>query len=257
VSEGRQGTVAGIDAAAAALRLQDVRKTYGTDHARVEAVAGVSVAFQPASWTAIMGPSGSGKTTLLQCAAGLAAPTSGQVWLGDTLLSGLAERKLATLRRLRMGFVFQDFNLLPALTGAENITLPVRLAGQREEPAWLEELLARTGIGNHAGRYPHELSGGQQQRIAISRALIARPDVVFADEPTGALDSRTSTGILTLLREAVDDLGQTVIMVTHDPAAAAWADRILLLRDGRVVDGIESPSMEAITSWLAAQEPAP
>ncbi|MYR32957.1 ATP-binding cassette domain-containing protein [Nocardiopsis alba] len=233
------------------VRLEQVWKTYGEEEAEVTALAGVSVAFPASSFTAIMGPSGSGKTTLLQCAAGLADPTRGRVVLGDTDIAGMRERELALIRRERMGFVFQAFNLLPALTGRENVMLPLRLAGRRVDRRWLETIIRRTGMIDHIDRFPHQLSGGQQQRIAICRALMARPEVVFADEPTGALDSATGEEILDLLRSSVDELGQTVVMVTHEPIAAAHADQVLFLRDGQIVGSLRRPTIATITHRLA------
>lgn len=234
-----------------AVSLEGVVRTYGEAEAEVTALAGVSVAFPKASFTAIMGPSGSGKTTLLQCAAGLASPTRGRVRLGGTDISSLGERSLAPLRRERMGFVFQAFNLLPALTGRENVMLPLRLAGRRIDRRWLDTIIRRTGMTDHIDRFPHQLSGGQQQRVAICRALMARPEVVFADEPTGALDSTTGEEILDLLRRSVDELDRTVVMVTHEPTAAAYADRVLFLRDGRIVASQDDPTVTTITSRLA------
>jgi putative ABC transport system ATP-binding protein len=197
-----------------------------------------------------MGPSGSGKTTLLQCAAGLLDPTSGSVFLGPHRLNGMTEKKLAILRRELVGFVFQAFNLMPALTAAENITLPLRLARRSADPAWTKELAERAGIADRLGHRPHELSGGQQQRVAICRALITRPQVLCADEPTGALDKAASRAVLSVLREAVDDLGQTVIMVTHDPIAAATADQVLFLVDGRITDVMDAPSPERVAATV-------
>ncbi|MFB8764041.1 ABC transporter ATP-binding protein [Nocardiopsis alba] len=233
-----------------AVALEGVVRTYGEAEAEVIALAGVSAAFPKASFTAIMGPSGSGKTTLLQCAAGLASPTRGTVRLGGTDISSLGERSLAPLRRERMGFVFQAFNLLPALTGRENVMLPLRLAGRRIDRRWLDAIIRRTGMTDHIDRFPHQLSGGQQQRVAICRALMARPEVVFADEPTGALDSTTGEEILDLLRRSVDELDRTVVMVTHEPTAAAYADRVLFLRDGRVVASQDDPTVTTITARL-------
>lgn len=232
------------------VRLESLWKVYGADPAEVVALREVAVDFEAATFTAIMGPSGSGKTTLLQCAAGLAAPTRGTVTFGGTDIAGMPERRLALVRRERMGFVFQAFNLLPSLTGRENIVLPLQLSGRVVDQGWLETLLERAGIGAHVDRFPHELSGGQQQRVALCRALVTRPEAVFADEPTGALDSRTGEEVLGLLRAAVDELEQTVVMVTHEPAAAAWADRVLFLRDGRIVGTLERPTVATITERL-------
>lgn len=247
------GVSAKLDTDAAVL-LREVRKVYGTGSTLVTALREVNVEFAAGRFTAVMGPSGSGKTTLLHCAAGLTTVNAGQVFVGETELSRLTEQELAEYRRREMGFVFQDFNLLPALSGRENIVLPLRLAGRRPEPEELKELLRRTGVAQIVDRHPHELSGGQQQRVAICRALATTPRVVFADEPTGALDSRTSEKILALLRETVDQLGQTVVMVTHEPAAAAHADRVLFLRDGRIVEELDGPSLASIAVCLAALE---
>ncbi|MFI0418804.1 ABC transporter ATP-binding protein [Spongiactinospora sp. 9N601] len=214
------------------------------------ALRDVGHGFARGSFTAVMGQSGSGKTTLLQCAAGLTRPTSGTVSVGGVDLTALTEAELATMRRRRVGFVFQAFNLLPALTAKENIELPVRLAGGRADQGWVRELVTRTRIAEHVHRRPNELSGGQQQRAAICRALVARPEVVFADEPTGNLDTRSGEEILAMLRSVVDTLEQTVVMVTHDPAAAAYADRVLFLRDGEVMDVMEAPTPEKVAAGL-------
>ncbi|GAA1454783.1 ABC transporter ATP-binding protein [Nocardiopsis tropica] len=234
----------------AAVRVEGLWKVYGQETVEVTALRDVTVDLPARSFTAIMGPSGSGKTTLLQCAAGLAEPTRGSVTLKDTDIAGMPERRLALIRRERMGFVFQGFNLLPALTGRENVVLPLLLARRRVDAQWLEALLGRTGMSEHIDRYPHQLSGGQQQRVALCRALMARPEVVFADEPTGALDSRTGEEILALLRSAVDELEQTVVMVTHEPLAASFADQVLFLRDGRIVGTVNRPTVASITEYL-------
>ncbi|MBF8184944.1 ABC transporter ATP-binding protein [Nonomuraea sp. K274] len=220
----------------ATVRLERVSKVHGSGVAGVTALDDVTVAFPTGSFTAVMGPSGSGKSTLLQCAAGLMRPTSGRVLLDDNPLEGLSEKESADVRRERIGFVFQAFNLLPALTALENITLPFRLSKRKPDQQWLEALLSVTGIAEHVARHPHELSGGQQQRVAICRALAPRPHVVFADEPTGNLDTRSGREILSLMRAIVDRLQQTVIMVTHDPGAASYADSIIFLADGRVAE---------------------
>ncbi|MEU7000057.1 ABC transporter ATP-binding protein [Nonomuraea sp. NPDC046570] len=236
-----------------AVRLDGVGKVYGTGASAVTALRDVSYSFARGSFTGVMGQSGSGKTTLLQCAAGLTQPTSGSVSVGGADLTGLTEAELSTMRRERAGFVFQAFNLLPALTARENIELPLRLAGRRADPGWVAELVKRTGIADHVHRRPHELSGGQQQRVAICRALVARPEVVFADEPTGNLDTRSGQEILALLRLVVDALRQTVIMVTHDPAAASHADRVLFLSDGQAVNVVEDPTTETIVAGLGTR----
>jgi putative ABC transport system ATP-binding protein len=219
----------------AAVRAVGLTKVYGTGDARVVALAGVDVTFERGGFTAIMGPSGSGKSTLMHCVAGLDRPDEGRIWLGDTELTGLRDDALTVLRRDRIGFVFQAFNLLPTLTARENITLPFDLAGRRPDPLVVEGIVDVVGLGDRLDHRPSQLSGGQQQRVAVARALVTRPDVVFADEPTGALDSVASAELLGFLRRSVDELGQTVVMVTHDPAAAAYADRVLTLADGRVV----------------------
>lgn len=236
---------------ACAVRLQEVSRRYGKGPRAVWALDGVSADIDRGTFTAVMGPSGSGKSTFLQVAAGLDRPTSGRVWLGATELSQLKETPLTRLRRSRTGFVFQSFNLLPSLTVLQNITLPLRLQGRRAEQEWLSEIVARTGLAGRLGDVPAELSGGQQQRVAIARALVTRPDVVFADEPTGALDPHTAGDVLALLRQAVTDLGQTVVMVTHDPLAAAHADRAVFLAGGRIVTGLASPTADRVQAVLA------
>jgi putative ABC transport system ATP-binding protein len=220
---------------ATAVRATGLTKVYGDGSARVVALDGVDVEFGRARLTAIMGPSGSGKSTLMHCVAGLDEPTSGRVWIGDTEISALPERRLTALRRDRVGFVFQSFNLLPTLSAWENITLPLDLAGRRPDRGLADAVVAALGLRDRLDHRPAQLSGGQQQRVACARALITRPDVVFADEPTGALDSQSSAGVLAFLRRSVDELGQTVVMVTHDPTAAGYADRVVTLADGRVV----------------------
>jgi putative ABC transport system ATP-binding protein len=234
-----------------AVALRDVRKVHGHGDGAVVALDGVSVALSPGSFTAIMGPSGSGKSTFLNVAAGLDRPTSGAVVLGDTDLTRLSERRLTILRRERIGFVFQAFNLMPSLTVAQNIGLPLRLDGRRVKRSVVREVAARVGLADRLRHRPSELSGGQQQRVAIARALVTRPEVVFADEPTGALDSRTGLGVLALLRDLVDDERRTVVMVTHDPGAAAHADRVILLADGRVSGTLEAPDAEEVAEHLA------
>jgi putative ABC transport system ATP-binding protein len=209
-------------------------KTYGVGEGRVTALAGVDLTIHSGQFTAITGPSGSGKSTLMHCMAGLDRPTGGQVLLHDTDLSVLDDRGLTALRRDRIGFVFQAFNLLPTLTAWENITLPLRLAGRTADPGLADALIEALGLRDRLGHRPGQLSGGQQQRVACARALITRPDIVFADEPTGALDSGTSAEVLGFLRRSVDDLRQTVVIVTHEPSAAAYADRIVVLADGRI-----------------------
>jgi ABC-type lipoprotein export system ATPase subunit len=235
----------------AAVRASGLRKIYGTGETAVAALAGVDVGFGRGEFTAIMGPSGSGKSTLMHCLAGLDTATDGQVWLGDTELTRLRDDQLTTLRRQRIGFVFQAFNLLPVLDARENIVLPMQLAGLRPDRVWLDAVIARLGLRERLGHRPHELSGGQQQRVAIARALLPRPDVVFADEPTGNLDSRSGAEVLDLLRRSVDEHGQTVVMVTHDPVAAAVTDRVVYLADGRVVEDQRRPDRDTILETMA------
>jgi len=222
------------------------RKTYGAGSTEVRALDDVSVAFERARMTAIMGPSGSGKSTLMQCLAGLDDLTSGEVWLGELELSALNERQRTKIRRDRIGFVFQAYNLLPTLTARENILLPLRLAGRKADDAWFNSIVDRFHLTERLRHRPSEISGGQQQKVAVARALLSRPAVIFADEPTGNLDSRSGAEVLQLLRQAVDDLGQTVVMVTHDANAAAVADRVVFLRDGKVAFEMEHPTVEAI-----------
>lgn len=225
---------------------RNASKIYGTGEAEVRALDDLTLELPRGQFTAIMGPSGSGKSTLLHCMAGLDTLTSGHVLIGDTDLATLTDRQLTLLRRDRLGFVFQSFNLLPMLTAEENITLPEDLAGRTPDPAWFATVVDKLNIRDRLSHRPPELSGGQQQRVAIGRALIVRPEVVFADEPTGALDSRASAELLRFLRSVVDDLGQTVVMVTHDPGAAAYADRVVFLTDGRIVEELAHPDREKV-----------
>jgi putative ABC transport system ATP-binding protein len=236
------------------IRLESVSKVYGRAGSAVTALNDVSLTLANGSFTAIMGPSGSGKSTFLQCAAGLDRPTSGSIYLGDVELGGLSEDALSRLRREKVGFVFQSFNLVPSLTAAQNIVLPMRLAKRKPEKAWLSEVIARVGLANRAKHKPGELSGGQQQRVAIARALLTRPRVIFADEPTGALDRQSGRAILSLLREAVAGLEQTVAMVTHDPNAASYADTVVFLADGQVVDSMDAPSAGRIAARMTNLE---
>jgi putative ABC transport system ATP-binding protein len=233
-----------------AVALSGVHKVYGKGESAVTALRDVSLGFDAGSFTAVMGPSGSGKSTFLHAAAGLDVPTAGDVWLGGVSLSGLDQTQLTVLRRERVGFVFQAFNLMPSLTVAQNIGLPVRLGKGRLDRAWMREVVARTGMTDRLRHRPAELSGGQQQRVAIARALVTRPDVLFADEPTGALDTTTSREVLELLREVVDTTGQTVVMVTHDPVAAAHADRVVFLADGQLAGHLEAPTPEAVADRM-------
>ncbi|MFJ1809903.1 MULTISPECIES: ABC transporter ATP-binding protein [unclassified Streptomyces] len=239
-----------------AVQLTSVSRRYGAPGTGVTALDDVTLALPRGSFTAVMGPSGSGKSTLLQCAAGLDRPTSGSVRIDGTELTGLSERRLTLLRRERIGFVFQAFNLLPALTAEQNVALPLRLAGRRPPRAQVRDALRQVGLADRAGHRPDRLSGGQQQRVALARAVITRPEVLFGDEPTGALDSATGRQVLTLLRSMVDEAGQTVVMVTHDPLAASYADRVIFLVDGRVhgeLHGADA-SVEAIAARMAGLE---
>ncbi len=246
----RAGDTAGPPTGETMVDLDDVVRVFGRGEGAVRALDGVSLSMATGTFTAIMGPSGSGKTTLLQIAAGLDRPTSGRAAIGDVELSGLGERALAGLRRQRIGFVFQSFNLLGALTAAQNVALPARLAGKRLPKAVVRDALERVGLGDRAGHRPAELSGGQQQRVAIARALVGEPDVIFADEPTGALDTRSSRAILALLRATIDEGGRTLVMVTHDPSAAAWADRVVFVADGHLAGELASPSAEQVAERL-------
>jgi putative ABC transport system ATP-binding protein len=224
----------------------DVSKTYGTDALEVRALDRVSVEFRPGQFSVIMGPSGSGKSTLMHCLAGLDTVTSGSVRIGDTALDVLDDRRLTRLRRDHIGFIFQSFNLVPTLTALENVTLPLSLAGRKPDADWLELVIDSVGLTERLGHRPSELSGGQQQRVAVARALVAQPHIIFADEPTGNLDSRTGAGILSFMRTAVRDFGQTIVMVTHDPNAAAYADRAVFLADGRIVDELDNPTADSV-----------
>ena len=237
-----------------AARAIDLRKVYGEGQAAVEALRGVTLDFEAGRFTAIMGPSGSGKSTLLHCLAGLDSPTSGRVFIGDVDLTTLDEKRLTLLRRERIGFVFQAYNLVPTLTAAENITLPIDIAGRRVDRAWFDTVVDTVGLRDRLDHRPSELSGGQQQRVAGARALVSQPTIVFADEPTGNLDSRSSAELLTFLRAAVDDHGQTILLVTHDAAAASRADRVVFLGDGRVVDEMHEPTAERILDRLKLLE---
>ena len=237
-----------------AARAIDLRKVYGEGQTAVEALRGVTGEFEAGRFTAIMGPSGSGKSTLLHCLAGLDTPTSGRVFIGDVDLTTLDERRLTLLRRERIGFVFQAYNLVPTLTAAENITLPLDIAGRSADRAWFDTVVDTVGLRDRLDHRPSELSGGEQQRVAGARALVSRPTIVFADEPTGNLDSRSSAELLAFLRSAVDDHGQTLVLVTHDAAAASRADRVVFLGDGRVVDEMREPTAERILDRLKLLE---
>ena len=236
----------------AAARAVEATKVYGSGDTAVVALDEVSVEFATGRLTAIMGPSGSGKSTLMHVVAGLDNLTQGQVFIGDVELGTLSDKELTLLRRTQIGFVFQAFNLVPTLTARENVVLPLTLAGARPDPAWFEEVVGVVGLGDRLGHRPAELSGGQQQRVAVARALAGRPDIVFADEPTGNLDSRSGAEILGFLRRAVDDLGQTVVMVTHDPTAAAVADRAVFLADGRIVDDLDGPTAATVLDRMSS-----
>jgi putative ABC transport system ATP-binding protein len=234
----------------AAAQTVDAVKVYGRGETTVRALDGVTVSFAAGQFTAIMGPSGSGKSSLMHCLAGLDRLTSGRVLIGDTDLSTLDDKGLTLLRRDRIGFIFQTFNLVPTLTALENITLPLDLAGRKPDQAWLDGVIKTLGIQDRLAHKPAELSGGQQQRVAVGRALASRPQIIFGDEPTGNLDSRASAEVLHMMRDAVDRLQQTVVMVTHDPMAASYADRVVFLVDGRVVDEISQPTSDAVIDHM-------
>jgi putative ABC transport system ATP-binding protein len=233
-----------------AARAVGVTKVYGQGDAAVHALDGVSVEFGAGRFTAIMGPSGSGKSTLMHCLAGLDSITDGHVWIGDIELSQLNEKQLTRLRREKVGFVFQSFNLLPTLTALENITLPKSLAGEKPDQAWLDQVIDTVSLRDRLSHKPSELSGGQQQRVAVARTLASRPEIIFADEPTGNLDSRSGTEILTFMRRAVDEFGQTIVMVTHDPTAAGYADRVIFLADGKIVGEMLDPTAGTVLDTM-------
>jgi len=233
-----------------AARVVDGVKTYGEGGAVVRALDGVTANFSRERFTAIMGPSGSGKSTLLHCVAGLDSLTSGQVWIGDVELGSLHDRELTLLRRDRVGFVFQAYNLVPTLTAKENILLPISIAGQEADLAWFDQVVSAVDIGDRLGHRPAELSGGQQQRVAAARALVSRPEIIFADEPSGNLDSKSGAELLDFMRMAVDEFGQTIVIVTHDVAAANRADRVVFLDDGRIVSEMLDPTTESVLDRL-------
>jgi putative ABC transport system ATP-binding protein len=235
-----------------AARAVDLWKVYGSGEAQVIALRGVNVDLHRGRYTAIMGPSGSGKSTLMHCLAGLDTVTRGQVYIGDTQVTGLSDAGMTKLRRDKVGFIFQQFNLLPTLTAAENILLPLSIAGRKPDPDWYNTVIDTVNLRDRLRHRPPQLSGGQQQRVACARALVAKPDVIFADEPTGNLDSRSGAEVLGFLRNSVRELGQTVVMVTHDPAAASYADRVLFLADGRIVDEMTSPTAERVLERMKA-----
>jgi len=237
-----------------AARAAGLTKIYGEGDAEVRALDGVSVEFESGRFTAIMGPSGSGKSTLLHLMAGLDTPTSGSVFIGDVDLTTLSEKQLTLLRREKVGFVFQTFNLIPTLTAEENITLPLDIAGERPDRAWFDQVVDTVGLRDRLDHRPSELSGGQQQRVAGARALVSRPEIVYADEPTGNLDSRSGAELLAFLKGAVDDHGQTIVMVTHDANAASYANRIVFLADGRVVDEMRDPTVDRVHDRLKSLE---
>ncbi|MFT4085598.1 MAG: ABC transporter ATP-binding protein [Gordonia sp. (in: high G+C Gram-positive bacteria)] len=232
--------------AAVAAQAVDLVKTYGSGDTTVHALRGVSVGFNAGEFTAIMGPSGSGKSTLMHCLAGLDTASGGVVQIGDIVLGGLSDRAMTKLRRDRIGFVFQAFNLVPTLTAAENITLPLDIAGRKPDQQWYDAVVDRLGLRDRLSHRPSELSGGQQQRVACARALVGRPDIIFGDEPTGNLDSRSSGEVLSILRAAVDEFGQTVVIVTHDPRAASYADRVIFLADGQIVRELRTPTADDV-----------
>jgi len=229
-----------------AARAIEASKIYGSGEAEVRALDRISVSFQTSRLTAIMGPSGSGKSTLLHCMAGLDRLTSGQIFLGDVDISRASEKELTLIRRDKIGFIFQSYNLIPTLNALENMTLPMSLAGSKPDPAWLETIVQTVRLQDRLTHRPAELSGGQQQRVAVGRALLSKPEIIFADEPTGNLDSRSGAEILNFMRKAVDDLGQTIVMVTHDPNAASYADRVVFLADGAIVDELVEANADAI-----------
>ncbi|MFD0367894.1 ABC transporter ATP-binding protein [Streptomyces sp. NPDC059071] len=231
---------------AVAARARQVVKAYGSGETRVVALDHVDVDIARGQFTAIMGPSGSGKSTLMHCLAGLDTVTAGQIFLDETEITALKDKKLTRLRRDRIGFIFQAFNLLPTLNALENITLPMDIAGRKPDQEWLRRVVETVGLGGRLGHRPNQLSGGQQQRVAVARALAARPEIIFGDEPTGNLDSRAGAEVLGFLRQSVDELGQTIVMVTHDPVAASYADRVLYLADGRIVDEMHRPTADAV-----------
>ncbi|MFB7516400.1 ABC transporter ATP-binding protein [Streptomyces sp. NPDC056144] len=240
----KNGSTGGTTAVAA--RARQVVKAYGSGETRVVALDSVDVDIARGAFTAIMGPSGSGKSTLMHCLAGLDSVSSGQIYLGEAEITGLKDKKLTQLRRDRIGFIFQAFNLLPTLNAIENITLPMDIAGRKPDAEWLRRVVDTVGLSDRLKHRPTELSGGQQQRVAVARALAARPEIIFGDEPTGNLDSRAGAEVLGFLRQSVDELGQTIVMVTHDPVAASYADRVLYLADGRIVDEMERPTADAV-----------
>ncbi|WP_432844072.1 ABC transporter ATP-binding protein [Dactylosporangium sp. CA-092794] len=242
---------------AAAARAVDVWKVYGSGEAQVIALHGVSVELERGHFTAIMGPSGSGKSTLMHTLAGLDSVTRGEIFIGGTRLTGMSDKALTNLRRTKVGFIFQQFNLLPTLTAEENILLPLSIAGRKPDSAWYDTVIKTVGLADRLGHRPSQLSGGQQQRVACARALVSRPEVIFADEPTGNLDSRSGAEVLSFLRNSVREHGQTIVMVTHDPNAASYADRVIFLADGQIVDELRDPTAEAVLDKLKGLDKVP
>lgn len=232
----------------------ELSKIYGSGDAQVVALDAVSIGFERGRFTAVMGPSGSGKSTLMHCVAGLDSPTSGHVVIGDTEIGRLKDKQLTTLRRERIGFVFQAFNLIPTLTAEENILLPLAIAGRKPDPEWYDLVITTVGLSDRLTHKPSELSGGQQQRVACARALMSKPDIVFADEPTGNLDSKSGAEVLNFLRRSVDEFGQTIVMVTHDPVAAGYTDHAIFLADGRVVEEMSQPTRESVLGQMARMD---
>ncbi|GGK46714.1 ABC transporter ATP-binding protein [Nocardia camponoti] len=241
-------------AAEIAAAAENLVKVYGSGDTQVKALDGVSADFAKGEFTAIMGPSGSGKSTLMHCLAGLDVASSGEVRIGDTALTGLNDKQMTALRRDRIGFVFQAFNLVPTLTALENITLPLDIAGRKADQEWLDTVVKRLGLADRLSHRPTELSGGQQQRVACARALVGKPEIIFGDEPTGNLDSHSSGEVLSILRASVDEFGQTVVIVTHDPRAASYADRVVFLADGRIVDELRDPTQDSVLDRMKALE---
>jgi putative ABC transport system ATP-binding protein len=245
------------DGAAVAARVVDLTKVYGSGNAEVRALDGVTLDIGAGEFTAVMGPSGSGKSTLMHCCAALDTPTSGQVLLGDTEIGGLDDKRLTRLRRERIGFVFQSFNLIPTLTAEENILLPLSIAGRKPDREWYDTVIDTVSLRDRLDHRPNQLSGGQQQRVAVARALASQPAIVFADEPTGNLDSRSGAEVLSLLRRSVTEFGQTIVMVTHDPVAAGYTDRVVFLTDGRLSGELREPTRESVLEQMTAREARP
>ncbi len=252
----RSDSTGGDGSRRVAARTVGLTKVYGTGDARVVALGGVSVELYANEFTAVMGPSGSGKSTLMHCAAGLDEASEGQIYVGDTELSALKEKDLTALRRDKIGFIFQAFNLIPTLTARENILLPLSIAGRKADPAWFDQVVQTVGLSERLGHRPGELSGGQMQRVACARALVSRPEIIFADEPTGNLDSRASREVLSFLQRSVREFGQTIVMVTHDPVAASYTDRVLFLADGQVVDEMREPTAERVLERMTRLDSA-